>query len=251
MKKFLAILLISVMVMSLTVNFSFADEISEEEREAIIEVSKKGWYTYETIGGMAYDARFKRNDCDKYVSDFFCYGKGTRYGNPELTEYFYYKTNFTTKEDVKKYIDKIFIDNTFDVNKQFCEDAGYYTMIIVDGYIYLPTSEGWVTGSLEWDFDNAEIEIVDDKATVTLKVTKDYDMPEDYSETIKLFKTGDEWKICGGSLFINDTNEAFYTSFYNTAAPETGENTVLYIAIAGAAVVCMTALLVRKKREIV
>ncbi len=33
--------------------------------------------------------------------------------------------------------------------------------------------------------------------------------------------------------------------------PETGENTALYIAIAGAAVVAMTALLVRKKREIV
>ena len=240
-----------------TIHATDNEKISSDVRDEIIEVSKKGWYTYETIGGQAYDARFglsDRNDCYKYVSDFFCYGKDTRYGHPELTGYFYEKTNFKTKEEVKEYVDKIFINNTFDVNEKFCEDVGHYKMVVVDNFIYLPTSEGRVTGSLEWDFDNAEIEIVDDKATVTLKVTKDYDLPEDYSETIELFKTGDEWKICGGTLFINEPNDyesGWYTSFYSVESPATGENTVLYISIAGAAVVAMLSLAVRKKKKIV
>lgn len=255
MKKALILILTLSMLLALFAVPSFADEVSEEEKAEILDVSLKGWCTYETLGGMAFIAMSPHYSdyTEKYIEDFISCPK-ERYGDLEIPGYYYLKTKFTTKEEVQEYIDEIFIGNTFDVNERFSEDkdGGYYKMILVDGYIYIPTTEGHVVTMFGWDFDNAEIEIVGDKATVTLMQEKDSPMlglPDDYSETIELFKTGDEWKICGGTLFMNLIDKDFYVPFYSETVPPTGENTFLYLAISAACLVTMTGLVVGKKRK--
>ena len=113
---------------------------------------------------------------------------------------------------------------------------------------------------MEWDFEYCEIELNENNATVVLRLTDEHDAHPDnsnYSRNVKLIKTEDGWKGCGGTLFqgnlyvdlecYDSRYDRYYMSIYSFS-PSTGENTILYLAIAVASLADMTALVVRRKR---
>ncbi len=284
MKKFLAILLISVMVMSLTVNFSFADEVSETEKEEILRVAKEGLILYDIFGGWGsvYRDDFDRtvfgyDEYEDFISEIVDIQKNIvkdeyEYINDSGSiEYvmlrWFYKAGekIQSINDINNLINEYFIghkvnitdESTVKYNEQGVA-TDYPTLIIENGETYIE--------SFSYRLFAIEVPILVLKKFEVLEINKDeaivqvvgecpycgggeiHDHTEVFLE-LNMVKTENGWRINGGNFFEDDCIP--FVNWYPEKSPETGENTVLYIAIAGAAVVCMTALLVRKKREIV
>ncbi len=280
MKKFLAILLISVMVMSLTVNFSFADEISEDEKAEILDAASEAYKTFEYFTGYRL-GDYNNNEFYNHGSKGSCVILKDANTSSEYGEtYFRTYIEMTSADEYYDYLDKyfvnynipnswIFVADEEEENFEYLdlpysdavdisytgEEKGFPEAVIVNGYLYVKTHVGIAytityysdvaNGEVTWcDGNNAEVtfDVVDGEGGTDVLVD---------NVTVTLKKTAEGWKINGGTCFSADFVEGFGDNWFKNTNPSTGENTILYIAIAGAAVVCMTALLVRKKREIV
>jgi LPXTG-motif cell wall-anchored protein len=274
MKKALILILTLSMLLSLFAIPSFADEVSEEEKAEIIDAAKTAYTIYDTLTGVyafsedewfeysgpGYKTEYYAGFCMLIGkdSDFRCYRK-TRF-------------KATSSEEIFEVIDKyyegyskdkiwVFVDTecqNYEISKSsvYEQIVDYYTdnwskpvALIIDGTVYTYTDYGLGGGfPLPPDFDTAVVTYADEKsAEITLQYDLSHsDWDKNKNVTITMTKTPEGWKINGGTLF----SDRHYYNWYPEKSPSTGENTALYIAIAGGAVVAMTSLVVRKKKKI-
>ncbi len=272
MKKFLAILLISVMVMSLTVNFSFADEVSEEEKAEILNSADEAIRVYECLTGSCLDngilystplefiTTYETDDFEYPTKDY----TKTTLSMTKSDEYYElidkYFINYDLGEDAWIFVDTK-QENKIENGNLIIEGDIRHKLpiaIIHDGTLYVENHVGLAyTVCCYGDVKNGEIVSYNgEKAVIEYNIVDGVESAGKgvgilyEGVTAELTKTDEGWKISGGTCLSEYFGNHMGNNWYYKQ-PETGENTVLYIAIAGAAVVCMTALLVRKKREIV
>ena len=266
-KSITAILLIIFTVFSnMGVFAASEEELSPAEREEIIETVFKSWWIYDVVIGLNYTINHIDNDKKdsneltdgqkkylEYTSDVYP-GKieMVRDGLDGIDVY--NKTKFKSIQELSDYMDTIFADNIFGIGYE--DDERYVSRyrFYDDGYLCIRSYYGYVLPLPMWDFENVvDIKNVNGIVTVTLN-----EIEIGLYGTAKLKKVDGKWMVCGGSIFdggLSDSGLNYYyrndIPIYDLSSPSTGENTILYLAIAGAALAAMTALVVRRKRKIV
>ena len=267
MKRIKAITAILLIIFTLFSNIGIftasAEELSDAEREEIIETVRKSYSIYNVLVGyndtinyihLGIDEeemndglrRFLKNTSDIYPEEFEWISIGPYYIDN------YNKTKFKSKQELKDYADTVFLNNVFDVDDILYGCPRY--QVFEDGYLYIRTSYPACVFEPDWDVDNF-VDMKNNDGDVTVTFTN-YSVPDpDYEivyGTAKLKKIDGKWIVYGGSIFDQtEYNGQVYRRIFAPDAPKTGENTVLYIAIASAALVSMVAMVVRrKKREI-
>lgn len=287
MKKALILILTLSMLLSCLALPSFADEVSEKEKEEILEFGDEAIRVYEWLTGSCLDAGIFNPTPGELRYQIEVYDVSDVDLDLPLMVYAKSSISMTKSDEFFELLDKYFINYEFDdkmwvfsdteqdieiknhshsnnykyfmveaegegVDKMFASNLPY--AVIYDGALYTKTHIPLAyTVTFYGDVKSGEIVSYDGKnATIKFNIVdgpnSSYVLRDDV--TLELMKTNDGWKVSGGTAFSNYSHSMKADNWFKNPPPPTGENTALYIVIAGAAVVAMTSLAVRKKKKI-
>lgn len=256
------------------------NNVSEQELHDILKTTKEGLILYDILGGycmtkyLANSEDYKYKDHMEFIQSIIDIETDTVYDGYEFADEngkwicvdyrIYNKAGAKIKNlaDLNNIIDQYFmgIAVTFDDESTVkSSEEGYLfrqpTLRIIDGQTYIMQQHVLWQDYSPLLFDKFEVASVDgDNAIVNVVgvcpyCEKNRHYQSEITVTVELEKVDGNWKIGGGSFFEDECTPV-EENWYSAKSPSTGENTTLYIAIAGAAVVAMTSLVVRRKKKI-